>query len=141
MSSRDLLEYIRKIMVSQDEEDYNIDGIILYDNDPMVPSLDSNLLVEHETYKRIPGTKMYYRKDVRSGRPGDLTHVHVMSKNKELFAINIDGTGHDRSKGSKYQLNNKTIDWLKSMGFNPPANGLIEWRNIGDLGGRQLLLD
>lgn len=136
-----LADKLFKIINSNNDDGGDIDGIILYDDDPIVLSLNSNLLLEHETYKKIPGTTYYYRKDVRSGRPGDLTHVHVISKKGELFAINIDGTGHDKSKGSGYKLNPKMTSWLKSIGFNPPANGIIEWREIGDLGGRQLLFD
>lgn len=138
---RNISDLLKEFIDSEDNEKYILDGIILYDDDPMASSLVGNLLVEHQTYKRIPNTKLYYRKDVRSGRPGDLTHVHVRSKGNELFAINIDGSGHDRSKGSEFHLTKDMIDWLKSLGFTPPANGIIEWRNIGDLGGRQLLFD
>lgn len=138
---RTLTDRIREILSSTGDNGYNIDGVIVYDDNPMTLSLNRNLLLEHETYKRIPGTTCYYRKDVRSGIPGDLTHVHVISKKGELFAINIDGTGHDKSKGSGYKLNTKTIEWLKSIGFTPPGNGIIEWRNLSDFCGRQLLLD
>jgi hypothetical protein len=45
----------------------------------------------------------------------------------QLYALNIDGTTHD---GSKARLGTKELSFLKSIGFTPPKDGILEWRSL-----------
>jgi hypothetical protein len=88
-----------------------------------------DLLLEWEQYKNIPRTNLTYRYDRGENRPGMDDHIHVFlgKSNKEVYAINRSGTPHD---GSKAKLSKKEIKFLKSIGFIPPANGILEWYNL-----------
>jgi hypothetical protein len=53
-------------------------------------------------------------------------HLHVYQKNRELFAINFDGTAHDQSHG--VQIPKKVADALRARfpKLEIPENNLIE---------------
>lgn len=53
-------------------------------------------------------------------------HMHVYYKNNQIFALNIDGTAHDRSHGIR--IPNKVVKGIKQKlsGFKLPANNFIE---------------
>ena len=65
-------------------------------------------------------------------------HIHVYVKGKELFAMNRDGTAHDRSH--KYQIPNVVAKEIKKQfpHFTLPADNFIEWP---DEDSARLLLD
>ena len=73
--------------------------------------------------------------------PGQ-THIHVYAKNNQLFAMNQDGSAHDRSHGS--QIPNKVAQAItqKFPGFALPPDNFIEGAPAEILSafGRQLLL-
>lgn len=53
-------------------------------------------------------------------------HMHGYYKNNQIFALNIDGTAHDRSHGIR--IPNKVAKGIKQKfpGFKLPANNFIE---------------
>lgn len=57
--------------------------------------------------------------------PNTLKHYHVYNKGNEIFAININGTAHDKSHGVR--IPNKVADFLRSVNVNVPQNQIIEW--------------
>ncbi|MBK8949046.1 MAG: hypothetical protein IPM68_09375 [Flavobacteriales bacterium] len=90
-----------------------------------VDTTEPQLLLEYEQYKQIPKTNKWYRFDSGDTNTKTQDHVHVyQGKNKQLYAINQDGTPHD---GSKAQLGKKEMRFLTSLGFTPPADGILEW--------------
>lgn len=58
--------------------------------------------------------------------PAGLDHLHVYVKQNELFAINRDGTAHDRSHG--VEIPNRVADAIRDKypDFTLPANNFIE---------------
>lgn len=71
----------------------------------------------------IPGIKKFgFRVDIPFGeqRPGNQKHMHIYIKEKEIFAINADGTSHDGYHG--VQIPTKIIPFLKSKGITIPKN-------------------
>ena len=89
------------------------------------------ILLEYQEYKPITGTRKSYRIDKASSFTQVQKHAHVFAKpngeGKELYAVNLDGTGHD---GSKYQMEPYEIKFFKDLGFKIPDNGLIECRTF-----------
>jgi len=53
-------------------------------------------------------------------------HLHIYQRNKRLFALNIDGTAHDKSHG--YRIPNKVAKGIQKHfpDFQLPPNNLIE---------------
>lgn len=86
------------------------------------------LFFEHEQYKRIPGTSASYRQD----RPDTTTltqkHVHVYAKpsgrGKELYSVNLDGTGHDGSSGAPIPATH--ADYFRSIGYTIASTNILE---------------
>lgn len=87
------------------------------------------ILLEFQTYKPIPGTKKSYRIDKECSFTHVQKHAHVYAKpngkGKELYAVNLDGSGHD---GSKHTMEPYEIEFFKNLGFTIPDNGVIECR-------------
>jgi hypothetical protein len=85
------------------------------------------LALEHEVYKRIPGTSNSYRQDAANTNTKAQVHSHVYAKlkggGKELYAVNVDGSGHDGSSGKT--IPGSHADFLRSKGYNiKPTNAL-----------------
>jgi len=101
----------------------NFIEVIVFDE---VPSFlnQSELLLEWEQYKKIPKTNLVHRYDSGNTNTKTQDHIHVYYNNSQLYSINRDGTAHD---GSKAKLSGKEIKFLKSIGFTPPADGILEW--------------
>ncbi|GAB6057107.1 hypothetical protein JCM31598_02240 [Desulfonatronum parangueonense] len=61
----------------------------------------------------IPGTKNSYRVDPENITTRTIKHSHVYAKpkgeGKFIYAVNIDGSGHDGSSGNRYQANTRII--------------------------------
>ncbi len=85
---------------------------------------ESKLLNEWKQYKNIPQTNLTYRYDSGNTNTKTIDHIHVYANNNQLYAINKDGRPHD---GSTAKLGSKEIKFLKSIGFTPPSNGILEW--------------
>jgi hypothetical protein len=68
-------------------------------------------------------------------------HIHVYAKNNQLFAMNQDGSAHDRSHGTR--IPNKVAQAIiqKFEGFKLPHNNFIEYApaKIKIAFGKQLL--
>lgn len=83
---------------------------------------------ESNDYQRIPKTQMSARFD--KGNTNTLTkdHAHVFAKpnglGKQLFAINVDGTGHDGSSGTA--IPKKVGEFLITNGYAIPLNYVVE---------------
>ncbi len=97
---------------------------IVFESKEQKPFLEQQLILEWEQYKNIPKTNLTYRYDTGNTNTKTKDHIHVFAKNNQLYAINIDGTPHD---GSTAKLGGKEVKFLKSIGFTPPANGILEW--------------
>ena len=109
------------------EISYDIETIVVEKDSKLL--LESQLLLEWEQYKKIPKTNLTYRYDVGKGTPGMQDHIHVYLGNtkNQVYAINKDSSPHD---GSKAKLSSKEIKFLKDLGFTPPKDGLLEWKNL-----------
>lgn len=110
--------YLESIIISEDV--YN--------------SIDnSGFIVEAKsTSNIIPGSKYSYRIDRPFGeqKPGNMKHIHILVKGKDMFAMNVDGTAHD---GSHNVLIPKDVsDFMKKKGFQVPPSGIIEFYNAGN---------
>jgi len=100
--------------------------VLVVDSDNIDWVANSELLTEWERYKKIPKTNLTYRYDAGMGVAGMEDHIHVYlgnSKN-QVYAINRPGTFHD---GTYAKLSSREIKFLKSIGFTPPKDGLLEW--------------
>lgn len=78
----------------------------------------------------IPGTKYTYRIDIPFGeqRPGNMKHIHIFAKGKDLWAMNADGTAHDGSHN--VCIPQDVIHFLQKKGFTLPPNNIIEFMYI-----------
>ena len=98
-----------------------------YNDRPKTVYDGRKILLEFQTYKRIPGETKSYRIDKPSSFTNVQKHAHIFElpdgEGKEVCAVNIDGTKHD---GSKYRMNPHEIEFFRKKGFNIPDNGLIE---------------
>lgn len=94
-------------------------------------------LLEHKVYKRIPGERASYRED--GGNTSTLTqqHAHVFAKpdgkGKQLYAVNLSGSGHDGSSGTTLSQNH--ADWFRSQGYAIRPDNILEcigYKELGD---------
>ena len=85
-------------------------------------------IFEHETYKRIPGTKNSYRTDSGNTNTKTIKHSHIYAKLKgggsELYSVNIDGSGHDGSRGT--ELPQSHADHFRELGYSINPNNILE---------------
>ena len=89
---------------------------------------NSGFIVEAKsTCGEIPGTKYSYRIDRPFGeqKPGNIKHIHILVKGKDMFAMNADGTGHDGCHN--VQIPQDVSDFMTKIGFQVPSNGIIEF--------------
>jgi len=86
------------------------------------------LLFEHEKYKPIPGSVNSYRTDAGKTTTKTIRHSHIYAKpkgrGKKLYAVNIDGSGHDGSKGRS--IPSTHADYFRSLGYSINANNILE---------------
>jgi len=93
------------------------------------------MLLEHETYKRIPSTKSSYRID--SGNTNTLTdrHAHVFAKpkggGKQLYSVTIKGFGHDGHSGT--QIPSTHADHFRSLGFDIKDTNILECIDLAEI--------
>ncbi len=117
------LDEILDKLISIEIVDYKIDSIV-FDEAGIEEFKRNELLLEWEQYKKIPKTRLIYRFDNENTNTLTQDHIHVLNGNNQLYAINKDGTPHD---GSKARLGKKELKFLKSIGFTPPHDGILEW--------------
>jgi len=88
-------------------------------------------LFEHEVYTRIPGTKNSLRSDHGNTNTMTLDHSHVYAKLKgkgeELYAVNLDGSGHDGS--SNIKIPELHADYLRKKGYKIKDDNILESLN------------
>lgn len=93
-----------------------------------------DIILEHIVYKIIPGTKNSYRKDNGNIDIKTQEHVHVYAKKdgngKELYAVNIDGSGHDGSSGKK--IPDKHAEFLRGKGYDIKEDCILECINYSE---------
>lgn len=89
-------------------------------------------LLEHQTYKPILGTKQSYREDSANTNSKAQQHVHVYAKlkgrGKELYSVNIDGTGHDGNHGK--EISSTHADFFRGKGYMIRANNIVENKDL-----------
>ncbi|MGH8420168.1 MAG: hypothetical protein ACRER8_23310 [Pseudomonas sp.] len=86
------------------------------------------IALEHNTYKMLPGTRNSFRIDAQNTSTKTQRHAHVYAKpngvGKQLYSVNIDGSGHDGSSGTVIPASH--AQYLHSLGFEIPANLSLE---------------
>ena len=91
-------------------------------------------LFEHSVYKLIPNSNSSYRQDVGRTTNMSITHSHVYAKpngdGKELYSINIDGSGHDGFSGT--EIPQKHADYFRSKGYDIKDNNILESIILGN---------
>jgi hypothetical protein len=90
-------------------------------------------LFEHKVYKTIPGTKDTYREDPGNTNTLTMRHSHTYAGNSknQLYAVNVDGSGHDGS--SRQKIPDKHADFYRSKGYQINANNILEQLDLDDL--------
>lgn len=87
-----------------------------------------SITLEHEKYKNIPGTNSSVRQDKGNTNTKTQDHAHVYAKRngggKELYSVNLDGSGHDGSSGKS--IPSSHADFLRSLGYEIPVNLVLE---------------
>jgi hypothetical protein len=86
-------------------------------------------LCEHVVYTSIPGTNNSFRVDAGNTNTATQRHLHAyarpMGGGSELYAVNIDGTGHDGSSG--IEIPKSHADYFRNrLAFNIPQSNIIE---------------
>jgi len=64
---------------------------------------------------------------------GGQKHLHVYAKQKQIFALNQDGTAHDASHN--VEIPKVAADGIRKLfpDFVLPSNNVIEWASPGDV--------
>lgn len=92
-------------------------------------------VLEHLQYKNIPGTTNSYRIDAANTNTVTQRHAHVYAKanggGKQLYSVNVDGTGHDGSSG--ITIPKEHGHYFKKSGFDIPSSLVLESLDVGDV--------
>ncbi len=92
-------------------------------------------LFEHKVYKAIPGTKTSFRTDPGKTNTRTIKHAHTYAKldgkGKELYSVNIDGTGHDGNSG--VTIPQTHADFFRELGYDINSNNILEVLNMDNL--------
>lgn len=100
------------------------------------------MLLEHETYKRIPGTNKSYRIDAEDTNTLTMRHAHVYAKQEgeggQLYSVNVDGSGHDGSSGVTVPA--KHAEFLRKKGFKIGDDNILECLSIEKAEAAQLFV-
>lgn len=92
-------------------------------------------LLEHQIYKLIPNTRNSYREDPANTTTLTQRHAHVYAKpdgkGSQLYAANLDGSGHDGSSG--VEIPGKHAAFLRSKGYEIPDTNILESITIEEL--------
>ncbi len=89
-------------------------------------TLDEGILNEAK-HKGIPVGGKYSIQFHKSHADFGWDHLHAYEKNNQLFALNINGTAHDRNHG--VVIPNKLVKGIRKYfpDFVIPKNNVIEW--------------
>lgn len=91
-------------------------------------SQNPDLLLEYECYKLIPDTKNSYREDPTNTSTLTIRHSHVYAKpkgkGKHLYAVNLDGSGHDGYSGIRIPASH--AEYFRERGYSVPENNVLE---------------
>lgn len=97
------------------------------------------LLFEHEVYKLIPSTNNSVRADPGNTNTMTMRQSHVYAKpkgrGKELYAVNIDGSGHDGSSGTKIPA--RHADYFRSLGYAISPTNILESLDLDSMDAAQ----
>lgn len=65
--------------------------------------------------------------------PDGQKHLHVYARNNQIFALNVDGSAHDKSHQTEIPA--KVADGIRQHfpDFAIPANNFIEWAQAADV--------
>ena len=87
-----------------------------------------SLVLEHNVYNLISGTKNSYREDSPNTNTHTLKHAHVYAKPKgkgqQLYSVNTDGSGHDGSSGTV--IPQKHANFFINKGYKIKGNLVLE---------------
>lgn len=90
--------------------------------------LDLKYISESVGYDKVPKSQMSVRFDKGNTNKKTQDHAHVFARpngqGKHLFAVNVDGTGHDGSSGKA--IPKKVGNYLNNKGYAIPPNFVIE---------------
>lgn len=102
---------------------------------------DSNLS-EHNVYKKFPGKKASYREDHGNTNKLTIKHAHAYAKpkgkGKELYSVNMDGSGHDGYSGTEIPKDH--ADFFRSKGYQIDQTNILESITYSDLSENQYTL-
>ena len=90
-------------------------------------SLEANLLIEAEHRGEPLGGKYSAQlHPPHTPPPAGQSHLHVYAKNNQIFALNMDGSAHDRSHQTA--IPRKVADAIRDLfpDFTIPPNNFIE---------------
>lgn len=91
-------------------------------------------VAESADYQRVPRTQMSVRFDSGNTNTKTQDHAHVFARlngqGKQLFAVNVDGSGHDGSSGAP--IPKKVGEFLKTKGYVIPVNFVVESMSLAD---------
>lgn len=91
-------------------------------------------IAESADYQRVPKTQMSVRFDSGNTNTKTQDHAHVFARlngqGKQLFAVNIDGTGHDGSSGAP--IPKRVGQFLQTKGYVIPVNFVVESMSLDD---------
>ena len=100
------------------------------------------LLAEWSCFSLIPGTKNSYTEHPASTSTLTQKHAHVYAKpqggGKQLYAVNLDGSGHDGSEGSR--ISEKHAAYFRDLGYKVPENNILETVSLDVLNSSQFAL-
>lgn len=85
-------------------------------------------LFEHKLYKQIPGTSPSYREDPGNADTMTLKHAHTYAKpdgkGKQLYSVNVDGSGHDGASG--VGISKLHADHFRGKSYEIPEDNALE---------------
>lgn len=85
-------------------------------------------LDEHKLYKNFPGEKTSYRLDACNTSTMTQRHAHIFAmpdgEGRQLYAVNVDGSGHDGSSG--IEISGSHAEFLRRKGFAVPVTNILE---------------
>lgn len=85
-------------------------------------------LNEHNKYKNIPKTQASYRQDPANTSTMTQVHSHVYTARdgggKQMYAVNIDGSGHDGSLG--IEIPTRHANFFREIGYEISNTNILE---------------
>ncbi|MBL0308945.1 MAG: hypothetical protein IPP77_04490 [Bacteroidetes bacterium] len=87
----------------------------------------ADLLTEHKQYTQFQNTTNRHTRHPENTTIPVKAHYHIVpsNSNKELYAVNVDGTAHHK-KNRGHIVPKKEADELRTLGVTIPTNNIIE---------------